>query len=114
MTIGAKKNDEAMTDTNRAGVRAAVVSPADNDASYGMFEVRDITTERAFLAGPLFFEVEEEFTVELAAGDEKILVRARVVELEASDVPGMTVEFAELEPGERKVLAELAKLAGSE
>jgi hypothetical protein len=115
MTISAKKNDEAMTDTDTDSdrVRVAVISPIDSDTSYDMFEVRDITTERAFLAGPLFFEVDEEFTLELGAGDDKILVRARVVDIEASDVPGMTVAFSELDPAERKVLTELAKLAGT-
>lgn len=113
MTISAKQTDDAMIESDRDGVRVAVVSPANSDTSYDMFEVREITAERAVLAGPLFFEVDEEFSLELGAGAEKILVRARVVEL-TREVPGMTIAFSELDAAERQVLAELATLVDAD
>ena len=65
-----------------------------------MLEPTELTTDGGFLGGDLFFEVDEEFTVQVArANAEALCVRARVVEIERGDEPGMWVEFVGLGDG---------------
>jgi len=91
-------------------VTAAVVDPTDTDSlSYAMFQIADLGGDSLFLAGPIFFERGEEFTVELSrAGRDSLRLRARVVGIERGARPGMTVELRDLGEGQRKALADMA------
>ncbi len=91
-------------------VTAVVVDSTNTDGlSYAMFQIADLGDETAFLAGPIFFERGEEFTVELTrAGHEPLRVRARVVGIERGARPGMTVELRDLGEAQRKALSQLA------
>ncbi len=93
-----------------SAVTAAVVDSTDADApSYAMFRIADLGGDTLFLAGPIFFEQGEEFTVELSrAGRDSLRLRARVVGIERGARPGMTVELRNLGETQRKALADLA------
>ena len=94
---------------DRAPVRVAVVNPAAGErTTYAMFELLNLTLERAFLRGPLFFEVDEEFSLELSLPDGRaILTRVRVVRLERGAVSGMEVAFGDLGDVEAAAVAEM-------
>ena len=94
-----------------ARLTAAVVDPSDTDAPpYGMFALERVTVEEAFLAGSIFFEAGEEFTVEIAGGRRgPVRVRAKVVAHERGPRPGMTIRFQGLSAAERDALGELER-----
>ena len=88
-------------DSSTAGphavVTASIVSGngASSGAAYPMFRARDISPQGALLVGGLFLEVDEEFTLELALGDQLVRATARVVRLDQAE-PGMRVSFSGL------------------
>lgn len=90
---------------------AAVVDPSDTDAPpYTMFDLGRVDPEGAFLAGPLFFERGEEFTIDIRrSGSPPVRVKARVVAHERGAEPGMSVEFDGLSDADRKALSSLAE-----
>ena len=98
--------DDAVQAAHR--VTTTVVPDGDGDACYSMLESTELSTEGGFLGGNLFFEVDEEFTVQFSrSGADSLRVRVRVVEIERGDEPGMWVEFVGVGEVERKRLAEL-------
>jgi hypothetical protein len=70
------------------GNGAAADAPA-----YPMFDVNRLEDRRAFLGGPLLFELGEEFLLELRRGGERTRVRARVVRVDRGSEPGVEVEL---------------------
>ena len=102
------KSDGAAQAAN--GVTTTVVPDDSSDATYSMLEPTALTTDGGFLAGSLFFEVHEEFTLQVSrANVETLRVRVRVVEIERGEEPGMWVEFVGMDDVERRHLAELIK-----
>jgi len=113
MTVGANKTEDSVSaDTAErplSPVRVVVVNPAAAErASYSMFELLNLSERGAFLQGPLFFEVDEEFSLQLSQGDDPpILARVRVVRLERGAVSGMEVAFADLSDAERAAVTDM-------
>ncbi len=98
------KTDQAEPAVN--GITTKVVHGG--DSSYSMLEATELTADGGFVGGALFFEVGEEFTLQVSRGGaDGLRVRARVVEIERGDEPGMWVEFFGLGDVDRKQLAEL-------
>ena len=103
------KSEPAKQSVEGDGVVARIIADGgDGEASYAMFEVRDISPNGAFLAGTLFLELSEEFTIELSLGDTSLRTRVRVTALEQGEVPGMVVVFSALSDSHRALLEERA------
>lgn len=88
---------------------AAVVRPSDGDSKheesrYEMFSASQLTEEGAFLHSSLLLELGETVTLELSLGANKVRATARVVALETGEAPGMKVEFASLQEGDRQLI----------
>lgn len=93
-----------------ARLTAAVVDPSDTDApAYGMFGLERLSVEGAFLAGSIFFERGEEFTVEIGGGSTPVRLRAKVLTHERGPAPGMSIRFQGLTASDRDTLASLAR-----
>ena len=113
MTVGANNSEDRVSgdtaERSPAPVRVAVVNPAAAErASYSMFELLNLNERGAFLQGPLFFVVVEEFSLQLSQGDgEPVLARVRVVRLERGAVSGMEVAFADLSDAERAAVTDM-------
>jgi hypothetical protein len=104
----ADANQHQSSDGSQPAVRAAVGDPAGERPSYAMFELLNLTATGAFLGGPLLFEVDEAFTLELTPREgPAVLAPVRVVRLERGAVPGMEVAFADLAEDEAAAVAEL-------
>jgi hypothetical protein len=98
------------SETSNGSIRARIVDDAGKE-SYEMFEAHDVSLEGAFLAGPLFLEVDEEFTVEFGFGDDaNVRVKAVVTGIELDDKVGMSIGFPGLTNRERRKLE--ARLGG--
>jgi hypothetical protein len=104
------ENESAEQPSGAGDLVAAVVDPADTDAPpYAMFDLGRVDPAGAFLAGPLFFERGEEFTIDIRrTGSQPVRVKARVVAHERGTEPGMAVEFDGLSDDDREVLSSLA------
>jgi len=104
-----EKPKESSANPNGA-IRARIVGGA-GKTSYDMYEAQDVSLKGAFLAGPLFLEVDEEFIVELAfADDANVRVRAKVMAIERDSKIGISIGFPALTNRERRKLE--AKLNG--
>jgi len=90
------------------GVTTTVIADGDDGGGYLMLESSELSEDGGFLGGNIFFEVAEEFTLQLSrSGADSMRVRVRVVEIERGDEPGMWVEFVDVGDVERKKLGEL-------
>ena len=89
---------------HREVIASVVGSHDDNEVAYSMYEARGLSPDGVFLAGSLFLELNEEFTVELILGDARLRTRARVTAVERGAAPGMAVVFANLSDSDRALL----------
>ena len=91
-------------------VEAGVIAAADGGTegqTYRMFDLVRLEESRAFLGGPLLFELSEEFLLELRCGGDRVRVRARVTRVERGDGPGVEVELVGVGAGEQPALARM-------
>jgi hypothetical protein len=108
--MSAERETSSDSDTPADRAEASmVITEGDTASVYPMFEVKRLTAEGAFLAGPFFLEVGETAMMELSWDERaQVRVRARVVSLARGDEPGMSVVFPELDERQRKLIEERA------
>jgi hypothetical protein len=89
-----------------------VVIDASNRVTSGIrFEAADVSIGGAFLRGDMLFEIGELLTLrfELPHGGASIRTAGRVTRVsrgQAKEVPGMGVEFVDLQPNDRAAIEE--------
>ena len=84
---------------------SAILERNGETSHYSMFDITRITPNRAFLAGSLLFELGESVRLQLSFGDDvDVGLEARVVGAAHDPVPGVEVEFTDLNEDDRTVI----------
>lgn len=110
MTAAADSTDRAPAASPRVEVGVIGADGGAQGQAYRMFDLVRLDDRRAFLAGPLLFEIGEEFQLELRRDADKVRVRARVTRVERGDGAGVEVELVGVGAGEQPVLARMRSL----
>jgi hypothetical protein len=108
MTMVSDSADRAPAASPRVEVGVIGAGQGDGEGqAYQMFDLVRLDERRAFLGGPLLFELGEELLLELRRGADRVRVRARVVRVERGDGAGVEVELVGVGAGEQPVLARM-------